>query len=319
MTVGRAAEQGRHTLEAQVAGLGPLPPADDSPQPAGPFRTDRAHLILIELVGAQPGAVFALRAPSMAIGRSADAEVSLGDATVSAEHARITTSHEGVHIEDVDSLNGTFVNGRRIHARTRLADGDYLRLGARSVLKFSMMDDLEERAHRTLFELTLRDPLTRLYNRRYFDERLLSEFGFAKRHHTELAILLLDIDHFKHFNDAWGHQVGDVVLKLVANSIQSMMRPEDVLARYGGEEFVVLARATSARNMEILGERLCRRVAALQLDLPPPAVAVTVSIGASHMSVDTPSSCAEALLRAADLALFAAKSGGRNRTASAVR
>lgn len=82
--------------------------------------------------------------------------------------------------------------------------------------KFSMMDDLEERAHRTLFELTLRDPLTRLYNRRYFDERLLSEFGFAQRHNTQLAILLLDIDHFKRFNDAWGHQVGDVVLKIVA-------------------------------------------------------------------------------------------------------
>lgn len=81
----------------------------------------------------------------------------------------------------------------------------------------------------------------------------------------------------------------------------------------------MLARATSARNMEILGERLCRRVAALKLDLPSRAVGVTVSIGASHMSVDAPSPCAEALLRAADLALFAAKSGGRNRTASAVR
>lgn len=198
-------------------------------------------------------------------------------------------------------------------------DGDYLRLGTGSVLKFSMVDDLEERAHRTLFELTLRDPLTRLYNRRYFDERLLSEFGFAQRHRTQLAILLLDIDHFKRFNDTWGHQAGDVVLKLVANRIQSMMRPEDVLARYGGEEFVVLARATSARDMEILGERLCRGVAALQLDLAPPGVRVTVSIGAAYMSVDEPSTCAETLLRAADLALFSAKAGGRNRTASALR
>lgn len=296
-----------------VAGANGLPQALSPPQSA------RNHLILLELAGAQPGAVFSLRSPSMVIGRDAQADVSLGDATVSSQHARISIGEDGVHLEDMNSLNGTVVNGRRIRVRTRLADGDYLRFGAGSCLKFSMVDEFEEQAHRTLFELTLRDPLTRLYNRRYFDERLLGEFGFAERHQTQLAVLLIDIDHFKLLNDTCGHQVGDVVLRLVASSMQAMMRPEDVLARYGGEEFVVLARATSARNMETLGERLCRSIAALQLNLPLPALGVTVSIGVSYMGPDRASASAEVLLRTADVALFAAKGGGRNRTASAVR
>jgi two-component system, cell cycle response regulator len=296
-----------------VAGANGLRQALSPPQSA------RNHLILLELAGAQPGAVFSLRSPSMVIGRDAQADVSLGDATVSSQHARISIGEDGVHLEDMNSLNGTVVNGRRIRVRTRLADGDYLRFGAGSCLKFSMVDEFEEQAHRTLFELTLRDPLTRLYNRRYFDERLLGEFGFAERHQTQLAVLLIDIDHFKLLNDTCGHQVGDVVLRLVASSMQAMMRPEDLLARYGGEEFVVLARATSARNMEILGERLCRSIAALQLNLPLPALGVTVSIGVSYMGPDRASASAEVLLRTADVALFAAKGGGRNRTASAVR
>ncbi len=317
--VGRATERDRHTIDASLSHSPALAAPDDVAQTVGPSRSARPYRILLELAGERPGAVSSLCEPSSTvIGRGAEAEVSLGDATVSLRHALITTRDGEAHVEDLGSSNGTFLNGRRIRARTRLADSDYLRFGAGTILKFSMVDELEEQAHRTLFELTLRDPLTRLYNRRYFDERLLNEFGFAQRQQTQLAILLIDIDHFKRFNDTCGHQVGDAVLKLVASSIQAMMRPEDVLARYGGEEFVVLTRATSARNMEILGQRVCRRIAALPLNLPGPALKLTVSIGASSLSLEEPGS-AEGLLRAADLALFAAKSGGRNRTVSAAR
>lgn len=251
------------------------------------------------------------------IGRKGSAEVPLGDATVSWEHARLTIDGIEVYIEDLDSRNGTFVNDRRIRERTRLDDGDYVRLGSGTIVKFSRMAELEENALRTLFELTLRDPLTRLYNRRYFDDRLLGEFAFARRQQSPLALLLIDIDHFKHFNDTYGHQVGDVVLKLVASNIQRMMRPEDVLARYGGEEFVVLARGTSLRNIHILGERLCQQIQSLALDLPDHDLSVTVSIGASGMGPDETKSSAAALLKSADQALFAAKAAGRNRTTSA--
>ena len=281
------------------------------------LRPERPCLVLLELLGAQPGAVFSLHGPSATIGHKGNADVPLGDATVSWEHARLSVENDGAYIEDLSSRNGTFINDRRIHERTRLDDGDYVRFGGGTVVKFSMMAEFEKRALRTLFELTLRDPLTRLYNRRYFDDRLLSEFAFAQRQHAELALLLIDIDHFKHFNDTCGHQVGDVVLKLVASSIQRMMRPEDVLARYGGEEFVVIARGTSLRNIHILGERLCHQIQSLVLDLPDRDLNVTVSIGASCFGPGEMKSSADALLKSADQALFEAKAAGRNRTSSA--
>jgi two-component system cell cycle response regulator len=262
--------------------------------------------------------VFSVHGSSALIGHKGSADVALLDTTVSWEHARLTVESDGVYIEDLSSQNGTFINELRIHARTRLDDGDYVRLGGGgTVVKFSMMAEFEKHALRTLFELTLRDPLTRLYNRRYFDDRLLSEFAFAQRQQSQLALLLIDIDHFKHFNDTCGHQVGDAVLKLVASSIQRMMRPEDVLSRYGGEEFVVIARGTSLRNIHILGERLCHQIQSLVLDLPDPDLSVTVSIGASCMGPGEMKSSANALLRSADEALFEAKASGRNRTTSA--
>jgi diguanylate cyclase (GGDEF)-like protein len=106
-------------------------------------------------------------------------------------------------------------------------------------------------------------------------------------------------------------------LKLVATSIQRMMRPEDVLSRYGGEEFVVIARGTSLRNIHILGERLCHQIQSLVLGLPDPGLSVTVSIGASCVGPGEIKSTAESLLRSADQALFEAKAAGRNRTSSA--
>ncbi len=242
-------------------------------------RPERDRAILLELAGTQPGAVFSVPAPGVLIGRNANTQVTLSDASVSGEHARLTLDEESASVEDLSSLNGTFINNQPIEKKTRLNDGDYLRLGRYTVLKFSMVDEFEETALRTLFELTLRDPLTRLYNRRYFDDRLRGEFAFAQRHGTVLGLLLIDIDHFKQFNDTCGHQVGDIVLKLVTQSIQKMMRPEDVLARYGGEEFVVIIRATSLRNLEILGTRICHRIQALPLNLPEHDLSVTVSVG----------------------------------------
>lgn len=317
--VGRAAELRRNTPNASSAPVTLTGPLGELAVALAYKRPERTRIVLLELQGSQPGAVFSIRRPGVVIGRRSDADVSLGDATVSWEHARLSVQTDGVYLEDLGSRNGTFINDRRAQGRSRLQDGDYLRFGGgNTVVKFALMDELEERALRTLFELTLRDPLTRLYNRRYFDDRLLSEFAFAQRQRSELALLLIDIDHFKHFNDTCGHQVGDVVLKLVASSIQKMMRPEDVLARYGGEEFVVIARGTSLRNVHILGDRLCHQIRSLALELPDRDLRVTVSIGASCMGPAAASSSAHALLKSADQALFEAKAGGRDRTNSAL-
>ena len=171
----------------------------------------------------------------------------------------------------------------------------------------------------TLFELTLRDPLTRCYNRRYFERRLHEEFSFARRQRTALSLLLIDIDHFKRINDKYGHPVGDLVLEHVAASVQNMMRPEDVLARYGGEEFVVIARDITAENAEILAERIRRHVLALQVPLPGTVIHVSASIGVATMSAESPYAACEDLVVAGDEAMYEAKNAGRNRVCRARR
>ena len=169
----------------------------------------------------------------------------------------------------------------------------------------------------TLFEMTLRDPLTRVYNRRYFDKRLHEELSFARRQGTPLALLLIDIDHFKQVNDRCGHPVGDRVLELVAKRIQAVLRPEDVLARYGGEEFVVIARNTSLKNGEVLAERVRRDVLSMVVPLPGFDLRVTISIGVTALCADVGNASETELVAAVDGAMYRAKRAGRNRVYAA--
>jgi two-component system, cell cycle response regulator len=271
---------------------------------------DRA--VLFVLRGPQHGAVFRLYRRSTLVGRGEGADVGLSDDGVSREHARLTLEDDGVYIEDLRSRNGTTVGERLLTERVRLADGDHIWFGSNTVAKFSMMSELEEEALRTLQELSLRDSLTRAYNRRYLDDRLQSELSYARRHGSDLSLLLLDIDHFKAVNDRFGHPAGDAVLKLVAASIQRMLRPEDTLARYGGEEFVVIARGTSLRNAQILGERIRKQIRELELEAGPGTIKVTTSVGVASATTHAVYDSAAAMLAAADEALYEAKARGRD-------
>ena len=261
--------------------------------------------------------MFAVEGADILIGRGSHADVIIADEAVSREHARLSLSNGQAFIEDQGSQGGTFLNGVAISGRTRVKDGDQIGLGRSSLIKFSLVDPLEEQAMLTLFELTLRDPLTRAYNRRYFDRRLLEEFSFARRQVSALALLIIDIDYFKRVNDSYGHPVGDLVLQLVASAIQRVMRPEDVLARYGGEEFVVIARHTSLNNARVLGERIRRHVAGLSVPLLGDAIHVTVSVGVAALSDETDYSSREELVAAVDAAMYCAKDAGRNRVCTA--
>jgi two-component system cell cycle response regulator len=285
----------------------------ESLQHAATFRRNaRAAFVLLELVGAEPGAVFRVVPPGVSLGRlESDGALVFRDATVSAVHARIHLDDGVVVVEDLASRNGTFVNDTRVAATARLADGDYVRLGS-TVLKFSMMAQLEEGVLRTMFDRASHDALTGLYNRRYFDERLASELSFARRHDMLLGLLLMDIDHFKQVNDQCGHASGDAVLRVVSGSIQRLMRPEDVLSRYGGEEFTAILRATSLRNLQILGQRVCHHVETLA-PVPSHDLSVTVSVGVSLFAPDRGYASGDAMVAAADVALYAAKAQGGNR------
>jgi diguanylate cyclase (GGDEF)-like protein len=132
------------------------------------------------------------------------------------------------------------------------------------------------------------------------------------RNNTTLAVLFLDVDRFKRVNDALGHHVGDALLRVIATTIQRIVRPEDVVARYGGEEFVVLCRGISARNAVILAERIRQHVAAVEVPSGSDGP-TTVSIGVAATDPGMAPRSAAELLAAADGAMYRAKELGRNR------
>jgi len=165
--------------------------------------------------------------------------------------------------------------------------------------------------HERVENLAATDGLTGLYNRRYFDSAFARELSRCDRSSSSLALLLADIDHFKTFNDTYGHAMGDLVLKKVAGILSGALRKADVLARFGGEEFVILLPNVTARGALESAERLRESVAGAGIHPGGPSKRVTVSIGAALFPTDASDS--ESLLKAADEALYEAKHLGRNR------
>lgn len=155
---------------------------------------------------------------------------------------------------------------------------------------------------------SVRDPLTGLFNRRYLDESLDRELARAARTHRALAVVMLDVDHFKEYNDAFGHATGDAVLGALGSLLHDELRGGDIACRFGGEEFtLVLPEATledAVRKAHLLRE------AARALKIPPASRSITLSLGVAEYPED--GETAQGLLRAADLALYAAKEAGRD-------
>jgi two-component system, cell cycle response regulator len=279
--------------------------------PEKPGARERAYLIV--LAGESVGEMFKLPVGPATIGRGRTSEVSLHDEGVSRAHARIVSDSGEIFVEDLESRNGTFVNGDRVFGRSKLRDGDKIQVGRTTILKFTYHDSLEESFQKQMYESALRDGLTKVYNKRYFTERIASEMRFAVRHKAMLALLLVDIDHFKRVNDTFGHLAGDRVLCAVATALAKSVRNEDVVARYGGEEFAVLLRATPLEHVRGTADRLRKLVESLAVDNEATdPIRVTISIGMAtfpEQMVTTP----EDLVDLADQALYRAKNGGRNR------
>lgn len=157
------------------------------------------------------------------------------------------------------------------------------------------------------------DGLTGLGNRAALDSALYRELQLAERHHHELSLLMIDIDHFKQVNDVYGHTRGDEVLKAVAQTIQTVCRDSDISFRYGGEEFVVLLRKTDATGAHIIAERIRNRIAKIILGHNGDAIKPTVSIGIGTRATDKREQIHDIFERA-DQALYRAKNQGRNCT-----
>jgi diguanylate cyclase (GGDEF)-like protein len=164
-----------------------------------------------------------------------------------------------------------------------------------------------------LKRISITDPLTGLLNRRYFQERMSEEIERSRRHHLPLSLIMIDVDDFKSVNDTLGHPVGDEVLKIMARCLRNCIRTIDVAARYGGEEFTVILPQTTKADAQTIAERICTDVN--RLDLPfttsDQKLVLSASLGLATYPEDAESM--EDLIRNADVALYAAKSQGKNR------
>ena len=270
---------------------------------------DRAYLIV--LAGGNVGEMYRLDEGETFLGRGQTATIKLMDDGISRKHARIVQQGGEVMIEDLQSSNGTIVNGAPV-ATQLLKDGDKIRLGSTTILKFTYNDQLDESFQQQMYEAALRDGLTKAFNKKYFLDRLETEIAYARRHNAHLSLVMFDVDHFKRVNDTHGHLAGDYVLAKLAKVALATVRAEDVFARYGGEEFGVICRGVPLPSAGILAERIRAIVEATTFDHEGQKLPITISIGvAGHP--ECPVETVAQLIAAADQALYEAKRTGRNK------
>jgi two-component system cell cycle response regulator len=302
----KSAEQKRDDWEDETQAVHYGEPDDDTEAP----RAQQAYLIV--LAGTRVGNMVKVT-DGLTVGRGLRAGFRTIDEGVSRSHARIIEREDGaLCVEDLGSRNGTFVNGERIAQPMPLSDGDKIQIGTTTILKFSYADRLEESFQKQMYNAALRDPLTRIFNRRHFDEQLLSEFSYALRHSKLLSLIMMDLDHFKQVNDTRGHLVGDAVLVGLAELLQRSTRKEDLFARYGGEEFTLLCRDTSSLTAFSIANRIRRQMEQCNIVPEIPELHVTLSAGVAGVP-DPSVSSPQQLVEAADKALYQAKALGRNR------
>ena len=230
---------------------------------------------------------------------------------VSREHAQLVLQGDRIVLQDLGSTNGTYCNGLKVDKK-ELVDGDKILVGSTTILKFTYHDNLDEIFQKQMYESALRDGLTKAFNKKYFTDRLESEFTFAIRHAAPLTLVLFDIDHFKRVNDAYGHQAGDHVLSESATLLSGTLRAEDVFARYGGEEFGVICRGSDLMQGQIVGERLRKAVESYRFVYEGTPIPVTISVGVAGLPNAAVKDVTE-LVEVADQALYKSKNAGRNR------
>lgn len=200
-----------------------------------------------------------------------------------------------------------------VGARTRIVSVDMIRVsssGAGRTGAAIILRDITEAKERLflLEELATHDVLTGIFNRRHWIDLAEREFARTGRSGRPLSLLMIDVDHFKDFNDTWGHAMGDTVLRTITDSIAALLRTSDIFGRVGGEEFAIALPETDAESAALIAERLRLAVASATF---AGSVPISISLGLSAVGADD--QCLSSLLRRADRALYLAKENGRNR------
>jgi diguanylate cyclase (GGDEF)-like protein len=244
------------------------------------------------------------------IGRSSQSQIIVDSSAASRRHARLHRIREQWWLKDLESLNGTYVNDRRID-RVRLAHGDRVQIGD-FFFKHLAGDDVEAAYAEAIRSALVTDGLTQAANERAFRESLRSALARAEGANAETASLVMcDLDHFKSVNDTHGHPAGDRVLREFVRIVKSACRDDSVVvARVGGEEFALLVPGRGVDAAALVAERVRQAVEAHAFEAPKGELALTCSFGVTEM---TKHDDEKRWFARADALLYEAKRAGRNR------
>ncbi len=268
--------------------------------------------VLILIRGTPQGKKYSLKGlKRFILGRDKSAEIQLDDANVSRQHAQITIEDERIYIADMGSRNGTFINDESIGTnKLELAKEDMIKLGS-TILKYLPAGQLETLYHINITNAAHMDKLTGLFNRKYISEVLEVEFKRAKALHSNISVVLFDIDNFKKINDTYGHDCGDYVLSTLGAQVKaSGLRERDLAGRYGGEEFIVVLTNSNSQQAADVAERIRKKIESHVFEYDGNKIPVTVSLGVAtikkdfHLGAD--------IYKEADKALYESKRNGKN-------
>jgi diguanylate cyclase (GGDEF)-like protein len=274
----------------------------------------RKAACLIQYNGANLGKRIQLSEQRIVVGRTPESHLVINEASVSRQHAAISSSMAGFEIEDLGSSNGTFINDVKVNGKTLLKDGDMIRLGT-ILFRFFASDNAESIMADKIYRMATIDAGTDIFNKKYLLDALESEMKFARQYKRPLSIIYYDLDHFKKVNDTLGHNGGDVVLRETATICKSAIRKNDVVGRYGGEELVFILPDTDQLTAADLAERLRIAVEShvFKIDVDGRTVnhRQTMSLGVSQLTPDMQT--IESFLESADRKLYQSKQSGRNK------
>ena len=280
-------------------------------------RVIQPSIIIVQ--GVDRGQSIIIEKNPVIMGRGDNCDFIIRDEGISRTHAQIVKYGDAYAIEDLNSTNGIFYGNIKVE-RHVFKEGDKVLVGRRTILKFEYQDTFDKKYQSEMYESAVRDGLTGVFNRKHFNERIISELSFALRHKSSLSVLIFDLDHFKKVNDTYGHQAGDEVLIKISAQIATTLREEDFFARYGGEEFVVLARDIGFQGSIALGDRIRQVIQDLKI-LTPEGIRIPVTLSIGVATVDKGQTVStKQFIQIADENLYKAKGNGRNRVvASSVK
>ncbi|MBV9214851.1 MAG: GGDEF domain-containing protein [Acidobacteria bacterium] len=279
--------------------------------------------VLVFLSGELIAVPIPLEREEVILGRALEADVRVNDTQVSRQHARInavrnddTETIEFI-LKDLDSRNGTFLNGRRVR-REKLSNGDKITVGE-TILRFDLLDEIDREYQRQIHRLISHDDLTGLLSSRSFFSELRREAGRATAESRPFCVLMMDGDNFKEVNDTYGHLTGSKTIEEIGFSIMTNLRSGDAAARFGGDEFAAFLLDAELTQGLVAAERIRTSIETYPFSVVSQSDRknshhITVSIGVSSFPDD--SSDPIELVEMADSALYRAKREGRNRVAA---